>query len=178
MSRVILILQILFLMAGCTSNDHAEEVKRMYRKQISLGIVSDDSLQVGPKVVVYHDSDQCSTCQLGHISDWDEIIWHLDSLRPSIPVLFIITPPEGRVREVTGYLHNLKLDRYHITVDSLNLFGKHNSMIPDNSLLHTFFLDRDNCVVLVGSPLFNKKLWDIYKDTARKMNDNDGLLPK
>lgn len=178
MNRALILLFIHFVLVGCAGKDHSVQIKRMYQKQISLDVISDiDSLGKVPKVIVYHDSNQCSTCQLGHISDWDEIIWHLDSLRPAIPVYFIITPPQKRTKEIIQYLHNLKLQRYHITIDSLNLFSKHNPVIPADNLLHTFLLDRDNRIVLIGAPLFNTKLWSIYKNITQKMNDNNGLLP-
>lgn len=176
--RSILLIFLLSIAVGCNRNNQLRQVRKMHHAQISLHLISEaDSLHNHPKVIVYHDSNQCSTCQLEHISEWDKIIKHLDSLQLPIPVIFIITPPEGRIKEVTQYLNNLKLQRYHIVIDSLNLFSKHNPIIPDNIKLHTFLLDKNNHIILVGSPLFNEKLWNMYKNITQKLNYNNGILP-
>jgi len=39
-------------------------------------------------------------------------------------------------------------------------------------------LDKDNRVVLVGNPLHNPPLWELYKRTIQKMIDNDGVFPE
>lgn len=177
MFRVLIYFISLFMLIACQGNNDVEQLKRLYLKQVSLSAIRDANLAADhPKVIVYHDSTQCSTCQLGRISDWDEIIGYLDSLRLYIPVFFIITPPEGQTKEVTRYLDNLGLERYHITLDSLNLFKRHNSFIPDDKSLHTYLLDKNNRILLVGSPLFNDKLWSIYKQVAQQLNENDGEL--
>ena len=38
---------------------------------------------------------------------------------------------------------------------------------------NTFLLDKENRVVLVGSPANNDKLWELYKQQIRKLMDKD-----
>ncbi|WP_256620806.1 hypothetical protein [Rikenella microfusus] len=39
-------------------------------------------------------------------------------------------------------------------------------------------LDKDNRVVLVGSPIGNPKMWELYKSTIDRLVENGGILPK
>ena len=50
--------------------------------------------------------------------------------------------------------------------DSLNRF-------PKQDRYKTFLLDKENRVVLVGSPANNDKLWELYKQQIRKLMDKD-----
>ena len=57
-------------------------------------------------------------------------------------------------------------------------FERANPQLPANPLFHTFLLDRDNRVVLVGSPIGNPKMWELCKSTIDRLIENGGILPK
>ena len=46
---------------------------------------------------------------------------------------------------------------YPILLDTLGEFEKLNPHLPKNGTFHTFLLDENNNVILVGNPLRNKK---------------------
>ena len=50
-----------------------------------------------------------------------------------------------------------------------------NKAIPADALFHTLLLDGQNRIVVVGSPLFNNKMWKIYcsksKDSVNRMEN-------
>lgn len=111
---------------------------------------------------------------LGRISDWDEIIAQLDSIQPAVPVYFIIAPPKEELNAIRQKILELKLQRYRIEIDSTNRFMQQNKAIPADALFHTFLLDGQNRIVVVGSPLFNNKMWKIYCSEIKRLCEQDG----
>lgn len=64
---------------------------------------------------------------------------------------------------------NTKFD-YPILLDSLGEFERLNPHLPQNKALHTFLLDENNNVLLVGNPLHNKKIEEMfYKVVEEKL---------
>ena len=51
---------------------------------------------------------------------------------------------------------------YPIILDTLGHFAKLNPHLPKNKALHTFLLDENNNVILVGNPLHNKKIKEMF----------------
>ena len=48
-----------------------------------------------------------------------------------------------------------------IFVDTANVFTESNPNIPSESMYHTFLLDENNNVILVGNPIVNEKIADM-----------------
>ena len=67
---------------------------------------------------------------------------------------------------------------YPVFIDQYATFVHQNPNLPKNQQLHSFLLDKNNRVVLVGNPLYNPALWALYKRTIQEMIDNDGVLPE
>ena len=68
--------------------------------------------------------------------------------------------------------------QFPVLLDTAGIFERSNPQLPENPVFHTFLLDRDNRVVLVGSPLGNPKMWELYKSTIDRLVANGGILPK
>ncbi|MDR3093410.1 MAG: hypothetical protein LBU62_02055, partial [Bacteroidales bacterium] len=51
-----------------------------------------------------------------------------------------------------------------VYIDKESFFHKKNPNIPSDERMHTFLLDENNKVVLVGSPIRNEMLWELYKE--------------
>ena len=115
------------------------------------------------KMVVWYDSVGCTACRMQHIYEWGEIIHYVNDIRDVFDLVFIFSPKSSD-------LHNVKIDlrtsgfKYPAYIDKENLFRKKNPGIPADERLHTFLLDENNKVILVGSPLRNKALWELYKE--------------
>lgn len=58
-------------------------------------------------------------------------------------------------------MKNNSLD-YPVLLDTLGEFEKLNPHLPKNKALHTFLLDENNNVILVGNPLHNKKIEEMF----------------
>ena len=170
-----ILLGIALSIISCGRISNTQQLQRMYGKEIDLSVLSRQAEILSThKIVVFHDRNQCSNCQLGRISDWDEIIAQLDSIQPAVPVYFIIAPPKEELNAIRQKILELKLQRYRIEIDSTNRFMQQNKAIPADALFHTLLLDGQNRIVVVGSPLFNNKMWKIYCSEIKRLCEQDG----
>ena len=64
---------------------------------------------------------------------------------------------------------------FPVVIDKYNDFRSINHSIPADSRYHTFLLDRNNRVVLVGNPLASDAMWSLFRKTLDNMLANDGL---
>ncbi|MDR2585250.1 MAG: hypothetical protein LBC84_03385 [Prevotellaceae bacterium] len=129
------------------------------------------------KLVVWHDSLACGICEVSRMFKWDELVADVDSMSQWFSIIFLFTPPEKDMHILTTTLKDARFN-YPVFIDQNATFVEQNQKLPKNSLLHTFLLDKNNKVVLVGSPLHNPVLWELYKSTIWKMIENDGVLPE
>ena len=64
-----------------------------------------------------------------------------------------------------------------VWVDAKGEFSQVNAL-PDNLLFHVFLLNRDNRVMLVGSPIGNPKMWKLYENTIARLKTGGDLVLK
>ena len=66
----------------------------------------------------------------------------------------------------------------HVYIDTTNVFLAKNSNISKSSWLHTFLLDEQNNVILVGNPTNNSRIrklfWRIVKEKLGEPKDSVG----
>lgn len=110
------------------------------------------------KLVVYVDSTSCSGCFISHLTDYFEIN---DTLQASLAELVIILhPQQARLDEVTTRLGQEKFP-FRCIVDFDGEFVRNNPDISDNQLLHSFLLDEDDKITLIGNPTRNQRIKDL-----------------
>lgn len=118
-------------------------------------------------LIVYYAPENCVSCKIKSLYRWDELLLIADSL-PDFNISFIFQ---------TNALqnHDIKSLDYPIILDSVVDFIGLNPAIPADSRYHTFLLDRDNRVVLVGNPLASDTMWSLFRKTLDNMLANDGV---
>ena len=119
------------------------------------------------KLVVYSDTSACSSCKLKTMHLWDEFIKELQPYSKNASLLFIFSPAKK------------DLDRFYLSmktmapllpmyVDTIGIFAHDNPHVPQNAIYHTFLLDENNHVILVGDPSRNERIeelfWKIVKE--------------
>ena len=184
--RYLFTLFALFLLCSCGEKRIAKEMEKFSGQQIILPanltkLGSEDTLlanltEVPIKLIVWYDSRDCVLCEATSMYEWDHIAKSVDSLTQWFRMAFIFTPKEENLRQVRISLRPYRF-KYNIFVDQSATFSKQNKL-PRNRLLHTFLLDKNNKVVLVGNPQRNPSLWRLYKRTIQTMIANDGVLPR
>jgi len=110
------------------------------------------------KLVAYIDSVGCISCKL-NLQKWMGFVHEIDSLSSgTIEYLFIFHPND---KSELKYL--LKRDKFDIPVfmDNYDKFNKLNKL-PDDDLFHVFLLDKHNRISVIGNPIYNIKLKELY----------------
>ena len=114
------------------------------------------------KLIVWYDSVGCASCQIKQLHEWDEIVsYTVNGI--AFDKVFILSPKTNDLQNISIALRTTKFN-HPIYIDKSNSFYKKNPSIPDTKTMHTFLLDPNNKVILAGSPLYNNKLWELYKE--------------
>ena len=108
------------------------------------------------KIFTYVDSIGCASCQLG-VLEWKGIIQLCHQQQMDVGFIFVVHASnfnrfEADIR-IQGFDYPIIYD-YHNEFDKLNHF-------PADPY-RTFLLDKDNNIQLIGSPVNNPQMWELY----------------
>ena len=122
--------------------------------------------------VVFSDSTKCSSCALKGMYIWDDFLQKIGYNYPEgLNVFFIFTPLQKNWKSFYITMKTIP-PSIPIYVDALGVFNRNNRHIPSNPELHTFLLDSNGYVLLVGNPLENEKIeklfWQIVEEKLGK----------
>ncbi|WP_300427111.1 DUF1573 domain-containing protein [uncultured Parabacteroides sp.] len=110
------------------------------------------------KVLVYVDSVGCTSCKL-QLPKWQKLIAHVDSAtNGNVPFIFVFQSKDDR--ELRYILKRDNFDR-PICIDRNNRFDELNQF-PQDITFQTFLLDKDNKVKVIGNPVHNLAVRDLY----------------
>ena len=124
------------------------------------------------KVLVYVDSTGCTSCRL-QLHEWKKFIAEVDSATGGhVPFLFFLSPKSVKeARFITrrdDFTYPICVDMQN-RLDSLNRF-------PEEEMFHTFLLDGENRVAVIGNPIHNRAVRELYmkiltgRDTPKSTN--------
>ncbi|MDR0506068.1 MAG: DUF1573 domain-containing protein [Dysgonamonadaceae bacterium] len=114
------------------------------------------------KILLYVDSAGCSECRL-KLFEWKRLIAESDSLfGEKLSFLFFFQPKSKK--EISDMLKRDRFD-YPVFIDENNQINSLNHF-PDKPELQCFLLDKYNKVLLIGNPVLNPKVWELYKQTC------------
>lgn len=108
------------------------------------------------KLVHYVDSAQCTTCYLQNVMQDGRLINIEKQTKNNFVNIFIIEPSPRRKQYLSSDYKNNLLPQV-IFVDTAHIFMEKNKL-PSETMYHTFLLDENNKIILVGNPLTNKKI--------------------
>ena len=160
---------------GGPGNRAAQDIRRWIRTRVEIPaglvaradgrdtlLVPEDSGVVA-KVLVYYSAEGCTPCKLKELMQWRPMIEELaeDS---AVRFVFILNPAHTTERELEMTLYGMRF-AHPVFYDRASGFEAANPELPQNPVFHTFLLDSANRVMLVGSPVGNAKMWELYKRT-------------
>ncbi len=123
------------------------------------------------KVLVYVDSVGCTSCKL-QLSKWKELIAHVDSAtNGNIPFIFVFQSKDDC--ELRYILKRDNFDR-PVCIDRNNRFDELNQF-PQEITFQTFLLDKDNKVKVIGNPVHNLAVRDLYLKQITGMQYQEAL---
>ena len=123
------------------------------------------------KVLVYVDSIGCTSCKL-QLPQWKEFIAYVDSVSGGkIPFLFFFQSKDNKELRYILKRDNFRLP---VCVDSQNEFGKLNRF-PSEQMFQTFLLDKDNRVKVIGNPIHNLSVKELYLKEIEGIKETEAL---
>ena len=121
---------------------------------------------------MYYSDIECSSCTINNLIEYHDIYKKIGGGTLFSPI--IIFGLNNQYYSITSNLQSHGID-FPVIIDKYNDFRSINPSIPDDSRYHTFLLDRNNRVVLVGNPPSSDAMWSLFRKTLDNMLDNDGL---
>lgn len=118
------------------------------------------------KILVYTDSVGCTACKL-NLYDWK---LKIDSLRNNLKLSFLFFVHAQYSEEFSNKLRGESFN-HPIFFDNDNVIEKLNHF-PKDYRLQTFLLDSNNRVILIGNPLGNIPMWNLYKQEIDTRTEN------
>ena len=171
---ILLVALYIFFLSAC--NSHKKDIQKVIEKMQSAIInipyerrecwSSDSVLEVSPwnkaklKMVHYVDSATCSSCYLQKIVV-NRFLFEMETLSNNEFYNIFIINPDSKAKKMLESKYSENLIPQTIFVDSANVFMEVNPNIPSESMYHTFMLDENNKVILVGNPMLNKQIEDM-----------------
>ena len=123
------------------------------------------------KVLVYVDSIGCTSCKL-QLPKWKEFITYVDSVSGGqVPFLFFFQSKDNKELRYILKRDNFRLP---VCVDSQNEFGKLNRF-PSEQMFQTFLLDKDNRVKVIGNPIHNLSVKELYLKEIAGIKETEAL---
>ena len=120
------------------------------------------------KVVVFVDSVGCVSCKL-QLSRWKEFMHEVDSLSDgAVPFVFFFQSKDLRelryILKCDGFSHPVCID----TDDEFNRLNH----FPGEMMFQTFLVDSENRVKVIGNPIHNLSVKDLYLKELTGMKSN------
>ena len=122
------------------------------------------------KVVTYVDSSGCTSCKL-QLPRWIEFMEELESeTKDNVPFVFVFHPKSAKELRNTLRLHGFNHPVFFDEKDDFNALNR----FPDDMMFQTFLLDKDNKVQVLGNPVLNPQVKELYigKITGRDKQQN------
>ena len=175
--RIIWLIGLLLCLGGCSNHGIRKQLEGFLSQEVRFpstmtcysgsaqGIKPlSDSI---PKLVIYVDSTQCSTCRIGHLPEY--IPLQEESIQTGRFMLAIILSPP--VNDFGNIAHLLETYQYPFPVylDKEHSFRKENGFIPDDSRFHAFLTDRFHRPVFVGDPVRSDRLRQLFEQALQNL---------
>ena len=113
--------------------------------------------------VSYINSTACTPCHLSRVNEWEDIITLFEKANLPINIIIIYAVNENNISEIRrSYIANGCLRDVYLDIS--NAFEMTNESLPEDIRLHTFLLNTQCQVVLLGDPTRNAKIRDLVKD--------------
>ena len=122
-------------------------------------------------IVAYYDSVGCTGCRM-NLPLWNDFISYTDSIFGKGKISLILFLTSHKTYNIK-YIVNETLFKPTVIDDRLGVFKKINS-IPDDSRMHTFLINSDKRIVLIGNPTQSNEMRTKFLNILITFDINDG----
>lgn len=113
--------------------------------------------------VIYTDTTSCSECAVKHFSDWADLELQEYFEKGLLSYVFIVHPPCGVKKRVINQISKDSVFCSSVFVDTTGCFERCNPSLPRRIMMHSFLVNDSSEVVLVGSPINNRRIKRLLK---------------
>lgn len=166
---------LFLLIYSCSTKSQKlfSEISLLQSGPIDCGLnelINDSIWQKKMKYIVYSDSTRCTPCRINKMYIWNSFLEYSKNYNSQLSFYFIFCPAKKDIEGIKLAIINNSKFNYPIFLDTLGEFEKLNPHLPKNKALHSFLLDENNNVILVGDPLYNKEIKELfYKIVEEKL---------
>lgn len=173
MSKIYILIVFLLLLCSCKkyTNKYQKLVDEWHGKEIifpdymPFTIYANDTVNYSVdgdlKILLYIDAVGCTSCKM-RISEWKLFISQIDSIsNNSIPFIFIMRPKDTNNNDYIRSFLKKNFFNKPVYIDNDNIMNNKNHF-PTEIQLQTFLLDRENKVILMGNPIYNPEIKQLY----------------
>lgn len=173
-----LLVMIVLLFTSCSNESKInKDILKLMSNPISLPcnatitVNGKDSLikdyfESNYKMIIYTDSLECTSCEISNMRLWKPFLTYADSLKGKLNFYFIFSTSKSK--SVRYALMNNSF-RFPALIDEKGEFEKLNPHLPSNKTMHTFLLDDNNNVIMIGNPLYNNGIEKLFYQEMQKL---------
>lgn len=172
---ILFFLPVVIALSGCGNVSRVyDDIKRLKEQPINMDVSLMMNLSKNHDLnekseltfVEYFDSTECTPCAISRLYLWDLFINKHKEYNDMVKYVFIFTAFDTIDIAIDNYIINNQLISGYW--DSCGSFIKNNPHIPQNTKMHSFLLDQNNMITLIGNPLFNNKIEKLLNKIVRK----------
>lgn len=113
-----------------------------------------------PKLIVFVGSTECSKCRIDNFVRYSSL-FDLSRDTGALEMMFLLSKKKSDYRNIVEHLVESK-PPYPVYFDSENYFKEDNPTVPDNRVMHTITVESVNRVLLVGDPIYNESIMNLF----------------
>ena len=171
-----ILIAAIMLLSSCGKKNFADDILKMQSSPIDLtscegavcyknGMESIyNNVDSAYKLIIYIDSLSCSPCFVSHMSDYLGTVEELDSA--GIRTIFIFEPEKEKEEDVLSALKRFPTPLAALVIKN-GVFALTNPHLSSTSVLHSFLLNRDNEIMIVGNPARNDKIKELMLNIVK-----------
>ncbi|GHT23628.1 hypothetical protein FACS189430_07200 [Bacteroidia bacterium] len=118
------------------------------------------------KIVFFLDSANCLDCDF-NIFEWKQRIRELFKKNLDVSCIFLLNAEYSN--EIMQMIDKSNF-KYPLAFENTKYFKQKNKLFS-NSKSATFLLDKDNKIVLIGNPINNEMMWELYLKAIAKNHE-------
>lgn len=160
-SLILAVIAALLILPSCARQELKREMKHFMASEIVLPEVMEKSQDgkfvpvlreelPGPKMIVFIDSTECSSCRLSKLMVYDSVE-RLSEESGSFRFVVLLSTKKSEAAKVRDLLLHSEI-RFPVYLDTEHDFRRLNPSIPDDVRFHSFFLDGSGHPVFIGNP--------------------------
>ena len=175
MRKALPIILFLSIAAACLSGCRDAETRRTLRRMMGSTVVlpekvtcvqngevfpMPEELRSKPKLIIFVDSTECSSCQVGDFIRYKDL--YKESTAGGLFCLFPLVSTKKSIYKDIQVLATQIASEIPIYFDDNSCFEMFNQFIPEESKYHAITVDENNRIVLVGDPIYNETTMKLF----------------